>query len=198
MTGLFNGAVIRTHAHDCQWDGNGIHVGSVQMCINIPLCSVSLKCSCSKMNIVPSLLQISLMEACGVLVASMLFWCQVWHELAVTEEKKGDTSGPFCLTWWCWCFQLQLQKTQYLQLGPNRGQYYGGSLPNVNQIGNGTVDLTFQVRDFYSYHFCIVSVTSWHCIDGAWHWLLANELFICSRIHFYSYHTPLFHMNGCP
>ena len=41
--------------------------------------------------------------------------------------------------------QLQLQKSQYLQLGPSRGQYYGGSLPNVNQIGSGTVDLPFQV-----------------------------------------------------
>ncbi|CAL8345872.1 unnamed protein product [Merluccius merluccius] len=41
--------------------------------------------------------------------------------------------------------RLQLQKSQYLQLGQNRGQYYGGSLPNVNQIGNGTVDMTFQM-----------------------------------------------------
>uniref|UniRef100_A0A3B5L1E5 Transducer of regulated CREB activity N-terminal domain-containing protein n=1 Tax=Xiphophorus couchianus TaxID=32473 RepID=A0A3B5L1E5_9TELE len=41
--------------------------------------------------------------------------------------------------------RLQLQKTQYLQLGQNRGQYYGGSLPNVNQIGNGNIDLPFQV-----------------------------------------------------
>ncbi|KAK2506229.1 hypothetical protein MC885_016577 [Smutsia gigantea] len=40
--------------------------------------------------------------------------------------------------------ELQLQKSQYLQLGPSRGQYYGGSLPNVNQIGSGTVDLPFQ------------------------------------------------------
>ncbi|XP_063075208.1 CREB-regulated transcription coactivator 1 [Engraulis encrasicolus] len=40
--------------------------------------------------------------------------------------------------------RLQLQKTQYLQLGQNRGQYYGGSLPNVNQIGNTTADLPFQ------------------------------------------------------
>ncbi|PWA28530.1 hypothetical protein CCH79_00013507 [Gambusia affinis] len=38
----------------------------------------------------------------------------------------------------------RLQKTQYLQLGQNRGQYYGGSLPNVNQIGNGNIDLPFQ------------------------------------------------------
>lgn len=44
--------------------------------------------------------------------------------------------------------QLQLQKSQYLQLGPSRGQYYGGSLPNVNQIGSGTVDLPFQVNPF--------------------------------------------------
>lgn len=41
--------------------------------------------------------------------------------------------------------QLQLQKSQYLQLGPSRGQYYGGSLPNVNQIGSGAADLPFQV-----------------------------------------------------
>ncbi|XP_071457010.1 CREB-regulated transcription coactivator 1 isoform X2 [Marmota flaviventris] len=40
--------------------------------------------------------------------------------------------------------QLQLQKSQFLQLGPSRGQYYGGSLPNVNQIGSGTMDLSFQ------------------------------------------------------
>ncbi|XP_065132373.1 CREB-regulated transcription coactivator 1 isoform X4 [Paramisgurnus dabryanus] len=40
--------------------------------------------------------------------------------------------------------RLQLQKTQYLQLGQNRGQYYGGSLPNVNQIGNTAIDLPFQ------------------------------------------------------
>ncbi|XP_015413232.1 PREDICTED: CREB-regulated transcription coactivator 1 isoform X5 [Myotis davidii] len=44
--------------------------------------------------------------------------------------------------------QLQLQKSQYLQLGPSRGQYYGGSLPNVNQIGSGTVDLPFQPSGF--------------------------------------------------
>ncbi|XP_036997981.1 CREB-regulated transcription coactivator 1 isoform X5 [Artibeus jamaicensis] len=43
---------------------------------------------------------------------------------------------------------LQLQKSQYLQLGPSRGQYYGGSLPNVNQIGSGTVDLPFQPSGF--------------------------------------------------
>ncbi|KAE8632173.1 hypothetical protein XENTR_v10001459 [Xenopus tropicalis] len=40
--------------------------------------------------------------------------------------------------------KLQLQKTQYLQLGQSRGQYYGGSLPNVNQIGNSAIDLPFQ------------------------------------------------------
>uniref|UniRef100_A0A8C3NE84 Uncharacterized protein n=1 Tax=Geospiza parvula TaxID=87175 RepID=A0A8C3NE84_GEOPR len=40
--------------------------------------------------------------------------------------------------------RLQLQKTQYLQLGQSRGQYYGGSLPNVNQIGNSAMDLPFQ------------------------------------------------------
>ncbi|XP_061550149.1 CREB-regulated transcription coactivator 1-like isoform X4 [Phycodurus eques] len=40
--------------------------------------------------------------------------------------------------------RLQLHTNQYLQLGPNRGQYYGGSLPNVNQIGNSTAEFSFQ------------------------------------------------------
>uniref|UniRef100_A0A8C2K208 CREB regulated transcription coactivator 1b n=1 Tax=Cyprinus carpio TaxID=7962 RepID=A0A8C2K208_CYPCA len=44
----------------------------------------------------------------------------------------------------CYFAQLQLQKTQYLQLGQNRAQCYGGSLPNVNQIGNSNTDLPFQ------------------------------------------------------
>lgn len=59
------------------------------------------------------------------------------EETAAFEEVMKDLSITRAA-------RLQLQKTQYLQLGPNRGQYYGGSLPNVNQIGNGTVDVTFQ------------------------------------------------------
>ena len=43
-------------------------------------------------------------------------------------------------------FQLQRQNMQYLQLGSSRGQCYGGSLPNVNQISSGAIDLPFQVR----------------------------------------------------
>ena len=35
---------------------------------------------------------------------------------------------------------------QYLQLGSSRGQCYGGSLPNVNQISSSAIDLPFQVR----------------------------------------------------
>ncbi|XP_075877158.1 CREB-regulated transcription coactivator 1-like [Nelusetta ayraudi] len=59
------------------------------------------------------------------------------EETAAFEEVMKDLSITRAA-------RLQFQKTQYLQLGPNRGQYYGGSLPNVNQIGNVTVDLTFQ------------------------------------------------------
>ncbi|MEQ2237904.1 CREB-regulated transcription coactivator 1, partial [Ilyodon furcidens] len=40
--------------------------------------------------------------------------------------------------------RLQLQDTKYLQMGSSRGQYYGGSLPNVNQVGNGSADVPFQ------------------------------------------------------
>uniref|UniRef100_A0A3P8YZ31 CREB regulated transcription coactivator 1a n=1 Tax=Esox lucius TaxID=8010 RepID=A0A3P8YZ31_ESOLU len=59
------------------------------------------------------------------------------EETAAFEEVMKDLSITRAA-------RLQLQKTQYLQLGQNRGQYYGGSLPNVNQIGNGTVDMPFQ------------------------------------------------------
>ncbi|XP_029309159.1 CREB-regulated transcription coactivator 1 isoform X2 [Cottoperca gobio] len=58
------------------------------------------------------------------------------EETAAFEEVMKDLSITRAA-------RLQLQKTQYLQLGPNRGHYYGGSLPNVNQIGNSTMDMTF-------------------------------------------------------
>ncbi|XP_047444976.1 CREB-regulated transcription coactivator 1 isoform X2 [Mugil cephalus] len=57
------------------------------------------------------------------------------EETAAFEEVMKDLSITRA---------ARLQKTKYLQLGQNRGQYYGGSLPNVNQIGNSTVDMTFQ------------------------------------------------------
>ncbi|XP_063770839.1 CREB-regulated transcription coactivator 1 isoform X2 [Pseudophryne corroboree] len=59
------------------------------------------------------------------------------EETAAFEEVMKDLSITRAA-------RLQLQKTQYLQLGQSRGQYYGGSLPNVNQIGNSVIDLPFQ------------------------------------------------------
>ncbi|XP_068427056.1 CREB-regulated transcription coactivator 1 isoform X2 [Clinocottus analis] len=59
------------------------------------------------------------------------------EETAAFEEVMKDLSITRAA-------RLQFQKTQYLQLGPNRGQYYGGSLPNVNQIGSSTMDMSFQ------------------------------------------------------
>ncbi|KAL1772777.1 CREB-regulated transcription coactivator 1 [Sigmodon hispidus] len=59
------------------------------------------------------------------------------EETAAFEEVMKDLSLTRAA-------RLQLQKSQYLQLGPSRGQYYGGSLPNVNQIGSSTMDLSFQ------------------------------------------------------
>ncbi|XP_041060241.1 CREB-regulated transcription coactivator 1-like isoform X1 [Carcharodon carcharias] len=59
------------------------------------------------------------------------------EETAAFEEVMKDLSITRAA-------RLQLQKSQYLQLGQGRGQYYGGSLPNVNQIGSTTLDLSFQ------------------------------------------------------
>ncbi|XP_034278507.1 CREB-regulated transcription coactivator 1 isoform X3 [Pantherophis guttatus] len=59
------------------------------------------------------------------------------EETAAFEEVMKDLSLTRA-------HRLQLQKTQYLQLGQSRGQYYGGSLPNVNQIGSSAMDMSFQ------------------------------------------------------
>ncbi|XP_060131380.1 CREB-regulated transcription coactivator 1 isoform X3 [Zootoca vivipara] len=56
------------------------------------------------------------------------------EETAAFEEVMKDLSLTRA-------HRLQLQKNQYLQ---TRGQYYGGSLPNVNQIGSSAMDLPFQ------------------------------------------------------
>lgn len=57
------------------------------------------------------------------------------EETAAFEEVMKDLSITR---------QARLQKAQYLQLGPNRGPYYGGSLPNVNQLGKSAIDMPFQ------------------------------------------------------
>ncbi|KAK2895460.1 hypothetical protein Q8A73_014948 [Channa argus] len=65
------------------------------------------------------------------------------EETAAFEEVMKDLSITRAA-------RLQLQKTQYLQLGQSRGPYYGGSLPNVNQIGNSTVEVSFQLSIWLS------------------------------------------------
>ncbi|KAM6918295.1 CREB-regulated transcription coactivator 1 [Xenentodon cancila] len=57
------------------------------------------------------------------------------EETAAFEEVMKDLSITRA---------ARLQKTRYLQLGQNRGQYYGGSLPNVNQVGKSNADVPFQ------------------------------------------------------
>ncbi|XP_038139446.1 CREB-regulated transcription coactivator 1-like [Cyprinodon tularosa] len=59
------------------------------------------------------------------------------EETAAFEEVMKDLSITRAA-------RLQLQDTKYLQMGSSRGPYYGGSLPNVNQVGNCTADLPFQ------------------------------------------------------
>ncbi|XP_021177761.2 CREB-regulated transcription coactivator 1 isoform X2 [Fundulus heteroclitus] len=59
------------------------------------------------------------------------------EETAAFEEVMKDLSITRAA-------RLQLQDTKYLQMGSSRGQYYGGSLPNVNQVGNCSADVSFQ------------------------------------------------------
>uniref|UniRef100_A0A8C6SLH8 CREB regulated transcription coactivator 1a n=1 Tax=Neogobius melanostomus TaxID=47308 RepID=A0A8C6SLH8_9GOBI len=64
------------------------------------------------------------------------------EETAAFEEVMKDLSITR---------QARLQKAQYLQLGPNRGLYYGGSLPNVNTIGKSAGDVSFQARPMFQF-----------------------------------------------
>ncbi|XP_072138231.1 CREB-regulated transcription coactivator 3 isoform X1 [Mobula birostris] len=52
------------------------------------------------------------------------------EETAAFEEVMKDLSVS----------RVQLHKLHHLRLAQTRAQYYGGSLPNVNQIGNNTTD----------------------------------------------------------
>ncbi|XP_054888532.1 CREB-regulated transcription coactivator 1 isoform X2 [Poeciliopsis prolifica] len=63
------------------------------------------------------------------------------EETAAFEEVMKDLSITRAA-------RLQLQDTKYLQMGSSRGQYYGGSLPNVNQVGSCTADVPFQNSGF--------------------------------------------------
>ncbi|XP_038640468.1 CREB-regulated transcription coactivator 3 isoform X2 [Scyliorhinus canicula] len=53
------------------------------------------------------------------------------EETAAFEEVMKDLSVS----------RVQLHKLHHLRLAQSQAQYYGGSLPNVNQIGNSTNDL---------------------------------------------------------
>lgn len=50
---------------------------------------------------------------------------------------------PWHSCWFLFWWQVQFQKIQQLRLSQSRAPYYGGSLPNVNQIGKTSAE--FQV-----------------------------------------------------
>ncbi|XP_072297956.1 CREB-regulated transcription coactivator 1 [Eucyclogobius newberryi] len=68
------------------------------------------------------------------------------EKIALHNQKQAEETAAFeeVMKELSITRQARLQKAQYLQLGPNRGPYYGGSLPNVNQIGKNVGDVPFQ------------------------------------------------------
>uniref|UniRef100_A0A096LXJ3 CREB regulated transcription coactivator 1a n=1 Tax=Poecilia formosa TaxID=48698 RepID=A0A096LXJ3_POEFO len=72
------------------------------------------------------------------------------EETAAFEEVMKDLSITRAA-------RLQLQDTKYLQMGSSRGQYYGGSLPNVNQVGTCTADVPFQPASFMKIVMVVIS-----------------------------------------
>ncbi|XP_071394738.1 CREB-regulated transcription coactivator 3 isoform X2 [Centroberyx affinis] len=66
------------------------------------------------------------------------------EKIALHNQKQAEETRAFeQLMTDLTVSRVQFQKIQQLRLSQSRAQYYGGSLPNVNQIGNASAD--FQV-----------------------------------------------------
>uniref|UniRef100_A0A3Q1ITK2 Transducer of regulated CREB activity N-terminal domain-containing protein n=1 Tax=Anabas testudineus TaxID=64144 RepID=A0A3Q1ITK2_ANATE len=68
------------------------------------------------------------------------------EKIALHNQKQAEETRAFeQLMTDLTVSRVQFQKVQQLRLSSqSRAQYYGGSLPNVNQIGNNSTE--FQVR----------------------------------------------------
>ncbi|KAG9261309.1 CREB-regulated transcription coactivator 3-like [Astyanax mexicanus] len=63
------------------------------------------------------------------------------EKIALHNQKQAEETRAFeQLMTDLTVSRVQFQKIQQLRLSQNRVQYYGGSLPNVNQIGNASTD----------------------------------------------------------
>lgn len=63
------------------------------------------------------------------------------EKIALHNQKQAEETRAFeQLMTDLTLSRVQFQKLQQLQLAQTRAQYYGGSLPNVNQIGNNTAE----------------------------------------------------------
>ncbi|XP_073692043.1 CREB-regulated transcription coactivator 3 isoform X2 [Garra rufa] len=63
------------------------------------------------------------------------------EKIALHNQKQAEETRAFeQLMTDLTVSRVQFQKIQQLRLSQNRAQYYGGSLPNVNQIGNASAD----------------------------------------------------------
>ncbi|XP_051508646.1 CREB-regulated transcription coactivator 3-like isoform X2 [Myxocyprinus asiaticus] len=63
------------------------------------------------------------------------------EKIALHNQKQAEETRAFeQLMTDLTVSRVQFQKIQQLRLSQNRAQYYGGSLPNVNQIGNASSD----------------------------------------------------------
>ncbi|XP_026793401.1 CREB-regulated transcription coactivator 3 isoform X1 [Pangasianodon hypophthalmus] len=63
------------------------------------------------------------------------------EKIALHNQKQAEETRAFeQLMTDLTVSRVQFQKLQQLRLSQNRDQYYGGSLPNVNQIGNASID----------------------------------------------------------
>ncbi|ROL43625.1 CREB-regulated transcription coactivator 3 [Anabarilius grahami] len=66
------------------------------------------------------------------------------EKIALHNQKQAEETRAFeQLMTDLTVSRVQFQKIQQLRLSQNRAQYYGGSLPNVNQIGNASNDFQY-------------------------------------------------------
>ncbi|KAF0042729.1 hypothetical protein F2P81_004066 [Scophthalmus maximus] len=85
------------------------------------------------------------------------------EKIALHNQKQAEETRAFeQLMTDLTVSRVQFQKIQQLRLSQPRVQYYGGSLPNVNQIGN--VSNEFQLlSNSMSYQLCWIDVAQCGC-----------------------------------
>lgn len=99
------------------------------------------------------------------------------EKIALHNQKQAEETRAFDeLMTDLTMSRVQFQKVQQLRLAQSRAQYYGGSLPNVNQISSSSAEFQItmlRINWNVMLYSCVIAV---HEEDGSLHSLLVMLL----------------------